>query len=219
MSLINFFDEPLFYYPSYSRHQARRQAAAVNSYYHALARQQAQLANVFSDMFDTFGSELAQTQARQPKTELREAPNGYVLEAELPGVRKEDLEVTITEGGKRIRIKGRVARKTQAEPAAAETVAVPTAEVPAAEPAQAAEAAPETAAPVPTTTESEVVAAPTGEVATAPVEEQYTATFSQSFALPRAVDGTRVVARLEDGVLRLVVPFLEDADSVRVTVN
>ncbi|KZT56020.1 HSP20-like chaperone, partial [Calocera cornea HHB12733] len=149
-----------------------------------------------------------------PRTELREVANGYVLLAELPGVRKEDLEVEIGEGGKTVRIEGRAGGRAKA-PATAETPAAQEESAEATQPAKPA-AEPTTAE----ATNTDVAAAPTpaSEVAP-PTQAEYTSTFSQTFTLPRPVDGGRVVARLEDGVLTLVVPFLEDRESVRVTVD
>ncbi|KZP00714.1 HSP20-like chaperone, partial [Calocera viscosa TUFC12733] len=209
MSLINFFDEPILYLqPSWTRQAARRQAAAHNAY-RALAQQQAQLLSAFSDVFDNFTS--ASDVQRAPKTQLREVANGYVLEAELPGVRKEDLDVTIGEGGKTIRIEGKAVRRSEsAVTAPAEGEASATAPAEPAQPAATEKTAPES-------TSTEVAEKPAAEVVQ-PAQAEYTSTFSQSFTLPRPVDGSKVVARLEDGVLRLVVPFLEDTESVKVTV-
>jgi len=228
MSLITFFDEPVVYLSSprqssYQRQLARRQQQAYQAY-RALAQQQANLLNAFSDIFDS-----VESQVRAPKVDLREVANGYVLEAELPGVRKEDLNVTIGEGGKTIRIEGRSGQRgaaDAAQPAATEqTNAQAAAEAPAKPTEAASTTAPGESTQAPT---AEATSAPQGQTATAeaneqpgaaPTEPSYASTFSQTFSLPRPVDGSRVVAKLADGVLTLVVPFLEDTKSMRITVD
>ncbi|EJT96663.1 hypothetical protein DACRYDRAFT_40408, partial [Dacryopinax primogenitus] len=50
---------------------------------------------------------MGSTFVRSPAVELAEEGNEYVVEAELPGVRKEDLEVSVGEGGKSLTIEGK----------------------------------------------------------------------------------------------------------------
>jgi HSP20 family molecular chaperone IbpA len=59
----------------------------------------------------------------QPSLELAEEDGKYVVEAELPGVRKEDVKVTVGEGGRALTISGsrssrRLLNSTNTDPAA-----------------------------------------------------------------------------------------------------
>ena len=48
--------------------------------------------------------------------------------------------------------------------------------------------------------------------------ERYYGKFSRSFRLPREVDGSKVAARYEDGVLRLEIPKAEAAKPRQITI-
>ncbi|KZO96939.1 HSP20-like chaperone [Calocera viscosa TUFC12733] len=155
----------------------------------------------FRDAFSDLGLE-----ARQPALSVHEDPGkAYVVEAELPGVRKEDVEVRIAEGGRGLTIEGRVSRRAPAQvDAEADTGAD------AAAPAPAAEAADSTAV-APTTTET--------AVGPAQGWQTYESTFSRSVTFPKPVDPAGVKARLENGVLSLTLPQVEERGSVRVDVE
>jgi HSP20 family molecular chaperone IbpA len=49
-----------------------------------------------------------------PAVEFAEEEGKYIVEAELPGVRKEDLKVTVGEGGRALTIAGSRAQRTGA---------------------------------------------------------------------------------------------------------
>jgi HSP20 family molecular chaperone IbpA len=48
-----------------------------------------------------------------PAVDVSEDDANYIVEAELPGVRKEDVDVSIGDGGKSITIEGTVLRRSQ----------------------------------------------------------------------------------------------------------
>ncbi|KAJ6584975.1 HSP20-like chaperone [Mycena capillaripes] len=50
---------------------------------------------------------------RGPAVDVSEAGNTYVVEAELPGVKKENLEVRIGDGGRSLTIQGKILRDTE----------------------------------------------------------------------------------------------------------
>lgn len=55
----------------------------------------------------------------RPAVDLSEEGNNYIVEAELPGVRKENVEVRVGDGGRSITIEGKIVRGTS-QPAAQE---------------------------------------------------------------------------------------------------
>lgn len=65
-----------------------------------------QLRSVFDDPFFT-----APIQAR-PAVDVAEEGNNYIVEAELPGVKKEDVDVRIGDGGRSVTIEGKIIRRS-----------------------------------------------------------------------------------------------------------
>ena len=131
----------------------------------------------------------------RPAVDLSEEGNNYFVEAELPGVKKENVEVRIGDGGRSITIEGKIVRGT-VQPAAQEAI---------------------TDAPATQNTES--AAAPSGESfldapsnnlsgANSGLAEQSqistertftgTSTFTRTVWLPRPIDSSGVKAKLED---------------------
>ncbi|KAF8134803.1 HSP20-like chaperone [Mycena galopus ATCC 62051] len=60
--------------------------------------------SLFDDPFFSLNREML----RGPALDVSEAGNTYIVEAELPGVKKENLEVRIGDGGRSLSIQGRV---------------------------------------------------------------------------------------------------------------
>ena len=152
----------------------------------------------------------------RPAVDLSEEGNNYFVEAELPGVKKENVEVRIGDGGRSITIEGKIVRGT-VQPAAQEAI---------------------TDAPATQNTES--AAAPSGESfldalsnnlsgANSGLAEQSqistertftgTSTFTRTVWLPRPIDSSGVKAKLEDGVLTLTVPKAVEQGSTRINVE
>ncbi|KZT58663.1 HSP20-like chaperone [Calocera cornea HHB12733] len=139
---------------------------------------------------------------RTPAVEMTEENREYVVEAELPGVRKEDLEVRVGSGGKTLTIEGKVLRRGW-QPKTAQPTSP--ANVEGARPAAEGK-----------TNGTEVTSKPTPEPE---AESPYSAVFSRTFSLPRPVDGGKVRAKLENGVLLLHVPWMEEPGSVKVNID
>ncbi|KZT58662.1 HSP20-like chaperone, partial [Calocera cornea HHB12733] len=112
--------------------------------------------------------------------ELTEEGKEYIVEAELPGVKKEDLEVRVGEGGKSLTIEGKVVKRNWEHKPAAQN--------------------------------GETIAKNGTD------ESMYSSVFSRTFTLPRPVDGSRVRAKLENGILLLHVPQMEERGSVKVNI-
>jgi len=148
---------------------------------------------------DFYGSAFVRT----PAVELTEEGHEYVVEAELPGVRKEDLEVRVGEGGKTLTIEGRVLKRGWQPKSSPDPVQTSSAEG---------------------QDKSTAGKSHGGQVTnkTAPEAEQespYSAIFSRTFSLPRPVDGGKVRAKLEHGVLLLNIPWMDEPGSVKVNIE
>lgn len=70
--------------------------------------------SLFDDPFFQASSSL------RPDIDVTEEGNNYIVEADLPGVKKENLEVRIGDGGHSVTIEGRIFRRRDASVAGAE---------------------------------------------------------------------------------------------------
>ncbi|KAI0632096.1 HSP20-like chaperone [Trametes polyzona] len=141
----------------------------------------------------------------RPAVDVSEQGDKYIVEAELPGVKKENVNVRIGDGGRTLTIEGKVfARSSESQPqaqAAADASST-----------SAAEGASEGTKAV-TTREPESTALSTERLFSG------TSTFTRTVVLPQPVDSSKVTAKLSDGVLTVTVPKAEDTGSVQVNVE
>ncbi|EIW59489.1 HSP20-like chaperone [Trametes versicolor FP-101664 SS1] len=144
----------------------------------------------------------------RPAVDVSEQGNNYIVEAELPGVKKENVNVRIGDGGRTLTIEGKVFSRS-GEPEQ-----------------QPADASSSSAAGTSGVTEgaSEGTQALTtkGPESNALSTERVfsgTSTFTRTVVLPRPVDSSKVTAKLSDGVLTVTVPKAEDVGSVQVNVK
>ncbi|KAF7336789.1 SHSP domain-containing protein [Mycena venus] len=150
-------------------------------------------------LFDDPFLSLTREMLRGPAVDVSETRNTYVVEVELPGVKKENLEVRIGDGGRSLTIEGKIlASKEPGENNASEGMfrlhnsptSMPTCDI----------ATGETSIPVST-------------------ERSAIRSFTRTVFLPRPVDSSSVVAKLEDGILKLTLNKMEDKASVAVRVG
>ncbi|KAG9074887.1 hypothetical protein FRC06_010403 [Ceratobasidium sp. 370] len=130
---------------------------------------------------------------RQANVELSEDGNDIVVQAEVPGVQKENLDVHLGNDGQSLTIEGRVHRVNKASrsaPAATEQ-----------------------------TSENTTTDVTKSDAESAPVESEYRSSFSRTLWLPEPVDGKKATAQLMDGVLTLRIPKREQVASERITIN
>ncbi|KAI0004517.1 HSP20-like chaperone [Russula compacta] len=151
--------------------------------------------SVFDDPFFT-----APRFAR-PAVDVTEDGGHYMVETELPGVKKEDIEVRIGDGGRSITIEGDIAQRgthANGDGSAAHTPD-------ASQVAQSAEAA-------------QAALAGNNQVS---VERSFTGSsrFTRTVWLPRPADANNVTAKLADGILTLRVPKAEQNDAVKINVE
>jgi HSP20 family protein len=164
--------------------------------------------SVFDDPF--FG--LARNGLR-PAVDVAEEGNSYIIEAELPGVRKEDINVQIGDNGRSVTIEGKIVRRPrQQEPSTIET--------------SANEGVQEGESPLKNnlirTRLLTILSFPASPESTkVSVERESTGhtTFTRSITLPTQVDASKVSAKLADGVLTLTVPRAEDAGRVKIDIE
>ncbi|KIJ64435.1 hypothetical protein HYDPIDRAFT_111754 [Hydnomerulius pinastri MD-312] len=152
--------------------------------------------SLFSDPFFNSPSSL------RPAVDVTEEGDSYVLEADLPGVKKENVDVTIGDGGRSITIHGKTFSRREGNA----TAEPPDKSV------EHRKAENEGSGAV------SKVETPSNQLST---ERMYTgsSTFTRTVWLPGAVDSSRVSAKLADGILTLKVPKMEDKESVRISVE
>ncbi|OSD07248.1 HSP20-like chaperone [Trametes coccinea BRFM310] len=140
----------------------------------------------------------------RPAVDVSEQGDKYIVEAELPGVKKENVNVRIGDGGRTLTIEGKVVRSepqiTEA-PSSSATGSSGTVEA-ASEGTQAV-----------TQRQPESTALSTERLFTG------SASFTRTVVLPQPVDSSKVTAKLQDGVLTVTVPKAEDVGSVQINVE
>jgi HSP20 family molecular chaperone IbpA len=134
---------------------------------------------------------------RGPAVDVSEQGNKYVVEAEMPGVKKENVEVRIGDGGRSLTFEGKILAATEGS---------------------------ENNVPVSQGMSgllfpSVVAETFAGESTQISTERSVIGNFSRTVILPRPVDSDNVVARLEDGILRVTLAKAEDKGSVSVMVE
>ncbi|KIP05360.1 hypothetical protein PHLGIDRAFT_92252 [Phlebiopsis gigantea 11061_1 CR5-6] len=135
--------------------------------------------------------------ALRPAVDVSEQGNNYVVEADLPGVKKENVQVRVGDAGQSVTIEGKIVeRRSSQEASQAET-------------------------------SSGTGSLGTKAVTTPPESTQIssersfvgTSTFTRTVWLPRRVDPNNVSAKLDDGVLTVTIPKAQDPGSVEVPVQ
>jgi HSP20 family protein len=141
-----------------------------------------------------------QSLMRYPATDIRETKEAYILEAELPGIRKEDVDIQFQDNT--LVLRGKMDRSIQQGekvPAAAATENATTTDVVNNE-----------------TGESSVVAKDDSDKDLTPhwwSNERITGSFSRSFSFPASVQSDAIKAAYKDGVLSITVPKAQQTSS------
>ncbi|KIM43334.1 hypothetical protein M413DRAFT_69552 [Hebeloma cylindrosporum] len=134
----------------------------------------------------------------RPAIDVSDKGDRYVVDADLPGVPKENVEVRIGDNGRSITIEGKVIEQADQGSKATSSEGVP----PAAEDATTITKLDESATQIST-------------------ERPFTrnVSFTRTVWLPRPVDTSNVSAKLENGVLSITVNKAEDKASTVIPVN
>ncbi|GBE84922.1 HSP20-like chaperone [Sparassis latifolia] len=153
-----------------------------------------------------FEDPFLQSTAVVPAVDVTEEGDNYVLEAELPGVKKENVEVRIGEGGRSVIIEGKIIRRSESTT-----------------PETASGAGPHSGTEgIDLETTDEKGVAPRPDQNKLSVERSFTGStsFARTVFLPRQIDPTKVSAKLVDGVLTVTVPrATEDVSSVQIPIQ
>lgn len=166
--------------------------------------------------------------ALRPAVDVSEQGNNYIVEAELPGVKKENVNVRIGDGGRTLTIEGKVFSRSgepQQQPGEASSSS-------AAGTSGATEGASEGKCRMPYVssgvlhanasivgTQALTTKGPESNALSTERVFSGTSTFTRTVVLPRPVDSSKVTAKLSDGVLTVTVPKAEDVGSVQVNVE
>ncbi|KAI0078272.1 HSP20-like chaperone [Panus rudis PR-1116 ss-1] len=160
--------------------------------------------------FDRFGDDpfFASPRGLRPAVDVTEEGDKYIVEAELPGVKKENVEVRIGDGGRSLTIEGKIVNRRsvpQAQSSEASSEANANAS------AQGSEGMPSCSTALTTSNSPK-------EIST---EREWVGntTFTRTVWLPRPVNATNVSAKLNDGVLTVTVPKAEDPATVTIPVD
>jgi len=161
------------------------------------------LSQVFQDSSNSWNNS-------RPNVELHEEHDSYVVEAEVPGYRKEDIQVHVGDNGRSVTVSGTVTKgqQSRAEPQAQ------------AQPDGGPSSQPQQQSNKDDTTVSKRndehrvgTSSPHGS------SFLRSSSFSRTVWLPRPVNGKAVSAKLDHGVLTLRVPKRDDEASVRVSID
>ncbi|KAI0648081.1 HSP20-like chaperone [Trametes meyenii] len=147
----------------------------------------------------------------RPAVDVSEQGDKFIVEAELPGVKKENVNVRIGDGGRTLTIEGKVFARSTGGPQQTETV----------EAASATAGSTGTAEGATEGAQTQAVATREAESTALSTERLFsgTSSFTRTVVLPRPVDSSKVTAKLVDGVLTVTVPKAEDVGSVQVNVE
>lgn len=168
----------------------------------------------------------------RPSIDVTEEGANYVVEADLPGVKKENVEVRIGDGGRSLTIEGKLFRRRNGAGDVEKAEETPVASVTATEsPGPVGEgmsvqhtmlAFNKNLRPsnvgTDVMTKAEQTVTPVSRERQGPVITS-TSSFSRTVWLPRVVDGSNVTAKLNDGVLTLTIPKADDKASTKITVE
>ncbi|KAG8987205.1 hypothetical protein FRB90_003547 [Tulasnella sp. 427] len=133
---------------------------------------------------------------RSPHVHLNDEEGKYVVEAELPGIRKENLDISIGDNGRSLTIKGHASFSSEITAAESSTHS------------SVSQANVNQGAPTETSQERQQ---PTQRWATR-------SSFERTVWLPRPVDAQNVVAKLDHGILTLEIPKLR-AQTQRIAIS
>ncbi|KAL7279973.1 hypothetical protein ACG7TL_006384 [Trametes sanguinea] len=161
----------------------------------------------------------------RPAVDVSEQGDKYIVEAELPGVKKENVNVRIGDGGRTLTIEGKVVRSepqiTEA-PSSSATGSSGTVEAA----SEGMHSVYIRFGELTRITDSSLIGTQAvtqrqPESTALSTERLFTgsASFTRTVVLPQPVDSSKVTAKLQDGVLTVTVPKAEDVGSVQINVE
>ena len=165
----------------------------------------------------------------RPAVDVSEQGDKYVVEAELPGVKKENVNVRIGDGGRTLTIEGKVFSRS-GEPQQAQTADASSSAAGSSGTTDGASEGTQIHRLLPNRASSLIHLPQTGTQALTTKQPESTAlsterlfsgtaSFTRTVVLPTPVDSSKVTAKLSDGVLTVTVPKAEDTGSVQINVE
>lgn len=179
--------------------------------------------SVFNDPF--FRDVFPTSSASLPAVDVSEEPNAYVVEAELPGVKKENVDVRIGDGGQSLTIEGRTYVRSSNN--APEVQTSEGTEVRATATPEASTGtlhfSPPLIQPILTVhlADSQALTQTSPQSTQLTTERSFSSAsqFSRTVWLPRRGDGSGVTAKLADGILTVRIPKVEEQEGVKVNIE
>ena len=166
--------------------------------------------------------------ALRPAIDVSEEGNNYIVEAELPGVKKENIQVRIGDGGQSLTIEGKVVDRRSAPEVTQSTGPSSESGTAGAELAHNAEGKSHLCLDSSRLmltwfflVDSAKAVAPVNESTQLSSERSFVGSshFTRTVWLPRRVDPNNVSAKLEHGVLTVTIPKAQDPGSVEVQIQ
>ncbi|KAM6494159.1 HSP20-like chaperone [Amanita muscaria] len=130
-----------------------------------------------------------------PAMDVKEEGDKYVIDADLPGVKKDNVEIRVGEDGRSISIEGKFVQESQDQ-----------------SPSQAEESGETDSTAVTRSSES------SNQISTERMQSIH-ATFQRTIWLPRPIEAQSVKAKLENGVLKVMAKKAEDKGTTVVPVE
>lgn len=167
---------------------------------------------------------VAASSALRPAIDVHEQGENYIVEAELPGVKKENVSVRVGDGGRSLTIEGKVfrqgaaPRQVEGQSQTSAAVESPTSSLDSTEGTSSQDLVGVLGDADVLSTVSPATAAEQTAIST---ERMFTGTssFTRTVLLPLPIDSSRVSAKLADGVLTVTVPKAPEVGSVQINVE
>ena len=153
----------------------------------------------------------------RPAIDISEQGDKYVLDADLPGVSKENIKIWVGDSGRNVTIEGKVVESSNASDSTQQPAEGGTSE---------GEHTPhpiiflnaDCLEVVPKSSDTQVVESASTQLST---ERQFTRnmSFTRTIRLPRPVDTNDISAKMENGVLRILAKKAEDKASTSIPIQ
>ena len=170
----------------------------------------------FLDEYDDYRSNLqplhraSATRTFAPKFDVRELPDSYELQGELPGIEQKDVEIEFSDQGT-LTVRGKTERSYTAGTPPAGFVEAPVSH----------DAIEGGQATVKDESQGQVTKGQDERRGNGKywVSERSVGEFSRSFSFPHTIDQDQVRASLKNGILDIVIPKARKQDRRKITIN
>lgn len=150
-----------------------------------------------------------------PSLDLTEEGDKYVVEAELPGVKKENIDISVGDGNRSVTIQGRTFSRRSGD-SSESTVETGTSQ---GEGMRICCRDQPGSLTIGVGTEAAVSSETPFNQLTSERLYSGTSSFTRTIWLPRPVDSSKITAKLADGILTLKAPKMEDKESIKIDVD